>query len=276
MHPVDTYVPAPPATIISPQLFSTYAQAWIEAASSDQYLAEAFQKSGCQRLTFASFDFQNVVWLVSTVGARQIKAQFVLVPEQRTADGEHAPAYFSVVLYAVDSLGGRISAYYLGSNVFTTVSEKPTAEAGYAAPDSSAKEDANSGSPVAFDLAKTWLTNWTNQKKISSELFTSNYGPLQGYTFELGDFMDPLFYSQKFGKTQELHVCFALHEYYAAFPKKNTPKLTSTFGVVLRFYGTVPLKGYDDKLVHAHSAVEEAGQPFYDLSTPNPPGFSNT
>ena len=278
MSSAETLATAPPATIINPQQFGDYAQAWIAAAGSGRHLADAFQKQGYQRLTFASFDFQTVVWLVSTVGTRQIKAQFVLVPEQPTEAGKPTPSYFSIVLYAVDSLGGRISAYYLGSNAFTPLATAHDSTTDIPDIFAGSKEEANSGSPVAFDLAKTWLDNWTAHK-ITSELFTSNYGPLQGYTFEIGDFMDPLFYSQKYGKTQELHVCFALHEYHAAFPKQPSQSLTSTFGLVLRFYGTVPIdihannheQGKAAQSVHSAFA-QEAGQPFYDLSTPNPPG----
>ncbi len=280
MLPIKTPEPSPSAVTISPQQFNAYAQAWTEAVSSGKHLAEAFQKPGCNRLTFSSFDFQTVVWLVSTVGARQIRAQFVIVPEQPLAYDKPGPAYFSIVLYAVDSLGGRISAYYLGSsscakggNGLTSGAKKPDiVDATGTAAEIAPADDPSLGSPVAFDLAKIWLTNWVNQNPISSALFGSNYGPLQGYAFDIGDFMDPLFYSQKFGKTQELHVCFALHEYLAAFPKQPNQAITSTFGLVLRFYGTVPIQPYGEtKLRDSSAAAPEAGQPFYDLSEPSPP-----
>jgi hypothetical protein len=277
MSSPEISVAGPKATIINQQQFSNYAQAWVQAAGTGNHLVDAFQKVGYERLTYASFDLQTVIWLVSTVGARRIKAQFVLVPPKHAEDAKHEPARFSVVLYAVDALDGRISAYYLGNNDFTPNIKQIDAEGdfGKVADDADAVGNTNVGAPVAFDLVKRWLTNWSSPKQqISCDLFSSKYGPLQGYTFDLGDFMDPLFYSQKFGDTQVLHVGFGLHEYHAAFTAKDEPSLTRTFGLVLRFYGTVASDGTAVKAFSNTGAVNagEPGQPFYDLSTPNPPG----
>lgn len=276
----------PTATILSQNKFSRYAQAWVKAVSSGKHLAEAFQQAGCERLQYASFDFQTIVWLVSTVGSRQIRAQFVLVPENQDEEGNHTPAYFSIVLYSVDAMGGRISAYYLGDNTFTPLPKpKPKPASAPAAGKDLGDEYVQTevlaqGGPVAFDLAKIWLTNWTSQPVITRHLFSSDYGPLQGYSFSLDDFIDPLFYSQKFGATQVLHVGFALHEYHAAFPKHDEETLKRTFGLVLRVYGTTDSDEMDEttgeKMQIGRYATDasdgEPGQPFYDLSYPYPPG----
>jgi len=276
----------PTATILSQNQFGRYAQAWVKAAGSGKHLPEAFHQDGCERLQYASFDFQTIVWLVSTVGTRQIKAQFVLVPANQDDEGKHTPAYFSIVLYAVDAMGGRISAYYLGDNTFTpspkpttglTTTDKESFELGLTG---HSAQVGSFGGPVAFDLVKKWLTNWTDQPTITRHFFSSNYGPLQGYSFELDDFMDPLFYSQKFGATQVLHVGFALHEYHAAFPKHDEQTLTRTFGLVLRVYGSTETPdasaGTEAKFTTwgyvTDAPGDEPGQPFYDLSHPYPPG----
>lgn len=284
LSPLASNMTTPAATIVNQHRFGRYAQAWVKAASSGKHLPEAFQKDGCERLQYAAFDFQSIVWLVSTVGARRIQAQFVLVPENQEEDGKHTPAYFSIVLYAVDAMGGRISAYYLGNNTFTPSTPATNPSLGKAMDAERFSTDPSSlgGGPVAFDLAKIWLTNWTGQQTITRHLFSSNYGPLQGYTFELDDFMDPLFYSQKFKATQVLHVGFALHEYHAAFPKHDEEALTRTFGLVLRVYGTVETDTTGDALdskqatwAYATDVYDDGpGQPFYDLSHPYPPGAS--
>jgi hypothetical protein len=102
-------------------------------------------------------------------------------------------------------------------------------------------------------LAKQWLQTWTDAPKVLRTMFDSNItdASLQGYTFEIGDFLAMLFdLPQVAGET--LPVLFGLHEYYRPGPQGDDV-LAQTFGLVLR----------------RTSAGETAT--FYDMTSPCPP-----
>lgn len=222
---------SPIPTILTPEQFEQYAAEWQKIASDagGPALAQCFGAPGHGRQTYATLPIQHLVWLVSTVGIVFVKTRFLAI-----ARGGH-PAHFALALFATDAAGKRLSAYYL-------------AEA-EAAPDTQQLH----ATQVPHDLVKTWLHHWTAATAVTPALFATGYGPLQGYTFEVGDFLEPLFAAQPFGD-QTLRISFGLHEYYPA-----EGPLAQTFGLVLRLHDPKKLEG------------DGAGDPFFDMSMPCPP-----
>ena len=221
--------------LLSQDEFNQYSADWLSLVSQTDSpgLPASFQTEAGTLVTYVSFPIKRVVELVSAVGAKQIKARFVLI-----ADGGQKK--FSLVLYAADDTQkaeGRKSAYYLAEPSWT------------AAP------DPQLGEAVPNNLAAVWLESWNNAPAVTSAMFATPDGPLEGYNFDLKDFLKPLFTDQPYNN-QEIRLWLGLHSYYSA---TNLDSLTQTFGLVVRRYDPVPAVGKgDDEL-------------YYDLSTPCPP-----
>ena len=85
-------------TILSPEQYKEYATAWEALVNSGntEALQQAFQLSENERLTLARFSIEQLLELVSTVGAQLIKARFLLAPgadgRPRGAAAARAPA----------------------------------------------------------------------------------------------------------------------------------------------------------------------------------------
>lgn len=222
--------------ILSPELFNQYADQWLSAVSNPDspVLAPSFLASGAERLLFVSFPIQQIISLVSAVGVRAIKARFLLVP------GPDGQPHFSVALFATDAegVGERLSAYYVANEYWTASTPSPEL-----------------GEQVPSSLAAIWMANWKGVKKITSELFATSYGPLQGYNFDIKDFVSLLFEAQPL-TAQEFRIGLSLHEYYAANGDDNTP--TQTFGLVTYLY-------------NAGQTTAPVASTFYDMSGPCPP-----
>lgn len=215
-----------------------------------------------QYQTFVSFDLADTIpQLLSTVGIRQVMARFVLAPPNTPAGTPR----FGIVLYATDSQGGRISAYYQGDSNYHVI---PQPELEFTSPTLQAP-DAPQGL-VPFSLISNWLNAWVTAakaQKLSPAQFATHYGPLQGYNFELGDFMDQLFMTTD--KKHErvathLHLNFGLKTYFPAYPEALTTPV-QTFGLVVRLFweSTDVEDGTDD--------VYQGGSS-YDMSVSFPPG----
>jgi hypothetical protein len=246
--------------------FDTVAAAWlafIGGASADavQALFQTSQGRERQYQTYVRFDLaETVPLLLSTVGIARVAARFVLVDVASEA-GPVEPR-FRVVLYATDQLGGRISAYYLGDSEYHLIPPKPKLSL---AP-SATQDDADPvQGRVPFSLITNWLTAWTTavqQQHLKPAIFaTSSYGPLQGYVFELDDFIDQLFLTPGYSQTQ-LYLNFDLKTYFPAYPEK-LKEPAQTFGLVVRLYA--PAKDTDV------AGGTESG-PSYDMAAPVPPG----
>ena len=235
---------------ISQQDFADYAAAWatfIANASADE-VQRLFQPDAKQVQLRVSFDLPDtIIPLLSTVNIAQVKIRFVLLPT--------APR-FGLVVYAANTEGGRVSAYFLGTAQWEELEPQLTACANVAGSPTPALDGL-----VPFNLIKTWLCNWgwaVSGQQLSPAMFATSYGPLRGYTFELSDFLDPLFQTQA-PKVSAVRANFGLKSYYPAFPEQPAQP-TSTFGLVLRLYspGGSNLGG-------------ESGGPSYDMSKPSPP-----
>ena len=221
--------------LLSQDEFNQYTADWLSLVSQTDSpdLPASFQTEAGNLVAYVSFPIKRVVELVSAVGAKQIKARFVLI-----ADG--AQKKFSLVLYAADDTQqaeGRKSAYYLAEPSWTAA---PDPQLGEAVPD---------------NLAAVWLDAWKTAPTVTSAMFATPDGPLEGYNFDLRDFLKPLFTDQAYNN-QEIRLWLGLHSYYSPTDLNN---LTQTFGLVVRRYDPVPTVGKGD------------GDLYYDLSFPCPP-----
>ncbi|MCB2408047.1 hypothetical protein [Hymenobacter lucidus] len=219
-----------------------------------------------KRLNYVSFSTLHLSWLISTVGVRHIQVRFLVAPPSKKDPG--SKARFTMALYATDALGARISAYYLpvDEDYITTTTILPE------------KNSEGEGDPsddagqAPHDLVKSWVHHWTSAPEIKSSMFANSYGPLQGYTFSLDDFLQELFEVQPFSDEQMVRISFGLHEYYPAVPVKSGR--IQTFGLVLRvFPAPKPTTTGANSRSEVYNVPEQSDAPFFDLSTPCPPGY---
>jgi hypothetical protein len=265
--------------------FDTCAAAWSHHVSRHEDLTSVFQQPDGSPMRALCFSFEALLYLLSTVGARRIKAQFLL-----KEDEESGTKHFSVALYATDASDGRISAYY--STQYLSAPGPATSHYNLKDADGA---PASAGQQIPNALVQNWVTNWKNAPLITAAMFSSTYGPLTGYTFEIDDFLDSFFYANKF-KDKDLVLIFGLHKHYPAFPDCYAVK--QTFGLVLRIRKltadtTTPSPDFSAEQTFFSTAVaaakthaelaqavqqwqmayddDEVGQPFYDFSRPSPP-----
>lgn len=163
---------------ISEQQYLTYQQAWLDLIkqANDKALQEAFQAPGADRFTFLTFSLDQVVALVTTPGARSIKARFLLMPDT------HNVPRFSLTLFASDEVPSNtdkcLSEYYIPTPAQATSTQRIERSPG---PDTS----------VPAAEATQWLHDWV-QNELTTELFNTDSGPLTGCNFAVSTFQDPL------------------------------------------------------------------------------------
>lgn len=270
------------APIIDQHQFDKYAAAWSRHVSQHQDLTSVFQQADGSQLRAVRFSFETLEHLLSTVGARRVKAQFLL-----KEDKESEEKRFTLALYAVDATDGRISAYYLAHYLEPLPPAKDPVKVDL-------QDDSAVSAQIPNALVHTWLNNWKAASPVTAAMFNSSYGPLTGYTFDMGDFLNSFFYANPF-KGKELLVLFGLHQHYPAFP--DCYALKQTFGLVLRIHqlagdSAKPIADFPTDYANFLKATENAtshaellkavnlwlaanddsvGQPFYDMSNPSPP-----
>ncbi|MFD2720673.1 hypothetical protein ACFST9_18270 [Hymenobacter monticola] len=223
------------SSFLTQEEFNQYSAAWLSLVSQSDSpsLPGSFQAESGDRVLYVSFPILRVAELVSAVGAKQIKARFVLVP-----DGGQQK--FSLVLFAADATQepeGRKSAYYLAEPSWTQATSPVL------------------GETVPDNLAAIWLAGWKTAPSVTSAMFATPDGPLEGYNFDLKDFLNPLFTDQPYDQ-QEIRVWLGLHSYYSP-TILNSP--TQTFGLVVRRFDP------------QQTAQRSIGEMYYDMSTPCPP-----
>ena len=252
-----------PRTIISKDQFEQYAAAWLGLVSQPDAakLAQAFVGEYVPRLPYVSFPLASIIGLLSAVGVHQIKARFIAVPGKTAGDPR-----FSLVLFACNAKGDRLTAYYLAQ-------QPRTAYAASARPVRAATV-ALAGEQVPQGLANIWLDNWNDKKLvIAPAMFGQVAGPLQGYNFGVNEFLTPLYKLQPFknpdrgtkDKTtskgeEEIRLHFGLHEFFG--PDSDGTALTQTFGLVVR----------SSRTKSAGGEVEEVEEGSFDMAMPCPPG----
>lgn len=255
------------ANILSPKKFARRAARWAIYVSktNSEDLRRCFFNGEEKRLQFLSFSTRHLASLVSTVGIRHIQVRFLVDPPSK--DGLVGKARFTMALYATDALGARVSAYYLPVDE-ASASAAPAPEKGLAAESESGALEVGGQAP--HDLVKGWVTNWASAPEITSDMFFNSYGPLQGYTFSLDDFLQELFTAQPFTDEQMVRISFGLHEYYPAVAVNSGP--VQTFGLVLRVFPAPAPKAATPRSEAYGAAAAQSAAPFFDLSTPCPPG----
>ncbi|MBD2722089.1 hypothetical protein [Hymenobacter armeniacus] len=219
---------------LAPALFDEYAAEWHSKISDvgNPDVTSYFANGDSGRLTYVYFSIQRVAELVSAVGVQHIKARFVLMPDAST--GQYR---FSLVLFAADKDDRQLTAYYL--------------------PDALQAVPPTVGEPLPGSLAGLWQAAWAEATLLTSAMFTTSYGVLKGYNFDLKDFLTPLFTNGQPYDKQQVRVWLGLHGY-------TTPddQPTQTFGLMVRRFD--PTQG-------AAGQLQAADDVFFDLSTPCPP-----
>lgn len=259
--------------IITQVEFDKYTAAWARfldrAARHPERLQALFTCPGSDGLPSSyqanvTFDVATTITqLVSTVGIAGVMASFVLLPKK---DCDGLPR-FRVVLSAVDALGGRISAYFLGAATWYA----PPKSYGESQGDTHSHLRAATAGPVPYNLIRGWVLDWAAAaltQQLDPAMFATHYGPLSGYRFELSDFLNPLFTAGTFG-SKLLQVNLGLKSYYPAYPD-NPPRLAQTVGLVVRLYAgpepADPVTMMPDK-----DGGGEGGGPSYDMGSTQPP-----
>lgn len=248
-----------PPNLITQKQFERGVSKWLRVLSKPDYdTLEYSFATDAGKLTRVTFPIRSIKYLLSTVGASHIEARFLLLQDEI----DQRRHYFTLVLYAIDATGARISAYYLADKTAL----HGIVDSAIAPQEHDEQKPLPSDSPtyypdayrVARDLAEDWRRYWRCSPSITPDLFANTYGPLQGYTFSLGDFMQNLFAEQS-SPDSVLRVDFGLHRYY-----NIDTALQQTFGLILQ------LDVVSDSSSSEAAASDE--QPFYDLSVPCPPG----
>ncbi|WPQ63614.1 hypothetical protein SIO70_01890 [Chitinophaga sancti] len=227
-----------PIPLISKDDYERITSQWITQLNQDDgnsKLDKFFFKDG-SKLTAVRFDLDTILYLVSSEGTTTIKARFCI------QDGDDDERLFNVVLYGVDANGITTSAYFLGTP-YSPDLETP-------------------GLPqcqIPSSLGNIWIQNWVdNDVFVAKERFKTIYGYLQGYNFELSDFIDSAFSADYVG----LSVTLALHELFR--PYETDPYApTFTFNLVLQGLIKEDGDGTSEKVADADG--------LYDISAPSPP-----
>jgi hypothetical protein len=242
-----------PPLIISQTDFEQYSASWVQlinqGATATAELNESFTgPSG--RLPYLSMPAPWVRDLLSTVGCVMVRVRFL----------RDANKQFCLGFYATDRQSSRISAYYLLNletttlgNLLASMYGQPTAEGD---PAVSSGDEGSGSVQIPHGMAGEWIKNWQEVDKLTPDMFGTSYGFLQGYNFQRGDLLDNLFNVES-TEQQQLRVDFCLHKYYAK-SDSATPTPTYTFGLVLRLVNPI---------------ARTTNTPFYDMSTPVPPGY---
>lgn len=242
--------------LLSSTDFEQYASSWVQLINQGDQAADAlrqcFTTPEALRLTYLSLPADWVRSLLSTVGCVQVRVRLLL----------NADKQFNLAFYATDAQNSRVSAYYLLNleiskfgNMMASLYGSKTAPAGDTAISSGG--DGSGSVQIPHGMAGDWIRNWQAADKLTPDLFGTSYGFLQGYNFKRGDLLENLFNVVP-QEQQQLRVYFGLHKYYANSDTASTPQPTCTFGLVLR-------------LVNPDATTSAA--PFYDMSTPVPPGY---
>ncbi|MGI4734854.1 MAG: hypothetical protein ACRYG7_06690 [Janthinobacterium lividum] len=303
-----------PAGIINQKHFDRYAAKWLSVLTSRHHekLRQSFQPNPDKgsRIPRVTFPLEHIIYLISSVGASYIQARFLLMEAQQVTDGSDAAAAdqdrFTLALYATNAQGERVSAYYISNEDVSTYpvdypdSSLPRQQASAAHSEGAAKPrnrpqevqresfegttPSNDGVQIPHLMVKDWLAYWIEAHEIMPAMFQNSYGPLQGYTFDLSDFREPLFNAQPwtlkehhlYKRAYNMRVDFGLHKYYAAVSESCEPTLT--FGLVLQLQALAPIWQEPASVEHnfnvtgSLTAVDgEDSDPFFDMSMPCPP-----
>jgi len=287
--------PITPSGIIQQSDFDTYANDWINIVTDESKaneLRDCFRYNGLkskgikQNINFVKFSALQIAQLVSTVGASNIKARFLIIRDNKTDLYPAGYPHFALALFATDNLNGRLSAYYVSSFYWLLQdAAEPTQTEGEVL-------DSPTGLPSEFTsgqlpdaLATYWQQNWSppgEDPDAKQDMFDSTYGYLRGYTFELNDFVMPLASipaNKSIDTASPIRINFGLHQYYPA--TTDVQELNSTFGLMVSYTSNLKFKaaGLEKHAMAAELATSANPDSnpaadvdvFYDLANPCPP-----
>lgn len=284
--------PIPPSGIIYQAEFDTYTNDWLnivtDEAKADE-LRDCFRLNGAkQNINFVQFSALQIAQLVSTVGASNIKARFLVIRDNDKKVYPTGYPHFAIALFATDNLNGRLSAYYI-SRFYWLLQDAPSPTQSEGGP-----KDSPTGVPAEFTsgqlpdaLATYWQQNWSpagDDPDAKQTMFDSTYGYLRGYTFGLNDFVMPLASipgNRSIATASPIRINFGLHTYYSAIP--NVQDLSSTFGLMVSYVTPKKPKAThvhlekqataSDAVVSSSAAINSIDDVdvFYDLAHPCPP-----
>lgn len=212
----------------------------------DERALQAIFRADKQLVTGVGFSIERIAQLVSTIGAVRVKARFIvhaLVP-----GGE---PQFLVALFAVDALDARVSSYYVPEHLYL---EQPALSRAAEMPARTIHKN-----EVSSALAQRWLANWAGAAAVLPAYFASPYGPLRGYTFELGEFAAVFHHLRKLDD-KRLRVSFVLHDFYQPDPVGGDV-LAHTFALALQL----------DRQMKTEEGVMDGDDPILDMASPCPP-----
>ncbi|PSL34127.1 hypothetical protein CLV60_101496 [Dyadobacter jiangsuensis] len=179
-------------------------------------------------------DFET---LVSTPGVAVIKVRFGFEP------GENP---FKLVLFGVDSAGQIITPYYAHTPAdFREAGEGP-------------------GGNVPDVLARQWIKYWErkgHEGEITSPLFRTQYGFLNGYNYPVKELLAALF---RFEKMPKIYLRFVLHRYFPAANEEVQKELTGSYAFGLLF------QAISNKEDGSGALGIDPDSGYYDLSAPCP------
>jgi len=160
---------------ISQQQYDQYTADWAALIhnGNDDALEQAFRVPRVGRITFLTFSIDQILALVSAAEVSHIKARFLLLPEAAGV------ARFSATLFATDATGERLSEYYIPTSAAATTTQP-------------VKPSPGPSTRIPQAVALSWLTDWVAASLLTTALFTTPSGPLQGCSFEVSTFQDPL------------------------------------------------------------------------------------
>ncbi|MEJ7661881.1 MAG: hypothetical protein WKG07_21030 [Hymenobacter sp.] len=160
------------------------------------------------------------------------------------------PPQFLLALFAVDALDARVSSYYVPEHPCL---DKPDLGRTAETPMRTIHKNEISGA-----LAQRWLANWTEAAAVLPAYFAGPYGPLRGYTFELGEFAVVFQHLRKLDD-KRLRVSFVLHDFYQPNPAGGD-MLAHTFALALNL----------DRKGSAEEGLVRGDDPILDMGTPCP------
>ncbi|MBS7564772.1 hypothetical protein KHS38_10180 [Mucilaginibacter sp. Bleaf8] len=247
--------------IISEFEFQKYTLEWAKQVASSEMPWDFFNNNDGNCFLMLAQIYYNgatVQNLLSCVGVKNINARFAIVDQYQPY--EITSPTFTIILYAIDSLGKRCSAYHIGKPQYNDTIILPRK-----------KPIQGIGNFISSRLAKEWIGEWKiicdhspKEPEYLSELFLTNYGYLTGYNYLMSDFMYSLFPPGTRTENYDVVILPAVHKHiiHNVF---DQPAWSRTFGLVLA--------GVELVTKHKTSTVEddEEVNSFYDLSLPTPP-----
>ncbi|WP_353719122.1 hypothetical protein [Dyadobacter sp. 676] len=222
---------------ISDELYAKWVAQWQALEHSREPFG--FFKSGSKLLLGDFFDGDDFETLVSTPGINVIKVRFGFDTEQQQ---------FKLVLFGVDNAGQIITPYYAHTPA-----------------DFREQGDDGPGGNVPDVLARQWKRYWVEKghaNDITSPLFRSQYGFLNGYNYPVKELLSALF---KYKIMPRIYISFVLHRYFPVVGDGSARDLGASYTFGLLFQAIPAQEGDKSGVLGT-----DADSGYYDLSAPCP------